>query len=79
MRGGYVVKNIGKDFSDGFLFLHLFNLLYDENVDCALEGVKNGPNPTLHYEAKLLNWNKINGAICFTYFGQQFYFVNGTM
>ena len=79
MRGGWKVKNLAVDFSDGFLFQELFNILYDENINCCLEGVTDGPNSKLPYETKVLNWNKINAGICFNYFQQQFYFVQGTM
>lgn len=79
IRGGWVVKNIARDFSDGFLFQELFNILYDERVDCCLEGVMDNPNPNLPYETKVCNWNKINAGICFNYFQQQFFFVQGTM
>lgn len=79
MRGGWKVRNLAADFSDGFLFQELFNILYDEKIDCCLEGVKDAPNPKLPYETKVLNWNKINAGICFNYFQQQFYFVQGTM
>lgn len=68
MRGGWKVKNLPVDFSDGFLFQELFNILYDENIDCCLEGVKDGPNPKMPYETRVLNWNKINAGICFNYF-----------
>ena len=70
MRGGWHVKDLPMDFSDGFLFLELFNILYDEKVDCKLEGCQNGPNHKTPYEIKVLNWNKINAAICFNYFQQ---------
>ena len=46
MRGGWKIKNLAMDFSDGFLFQELFNILYDENVNCCLEGVADGPNPS---------------------------------
>jgi hypothetical protein len=49
-RGGWKVRNLAADFSDGFLFQELFNILYDETIDCCLEGVANGPNPNLTYE-----------------------------
>jgi hypothetical protein len=68
IRGGWVVKSIANDFSDGFLFQELFNILYDERVDCCLEGVMDNPNPKLPYETKVSNWNKINAGICFNYF-----------
>ena len=31
------------------------------------------------YEDRLLNWNRINSAICFNYFQQAFYLVTPTM
>tara|TARA_B110000285_G_C15055706_1_gene579444 strand:- start:343 stop:717 length:375 start_codon:yes stop_codon:yes gene_type:complete len=68
MRGGWRVKNLAQDFSDGFLFQELFNILYDEKIDCCLAGNKDGPNPNLPYETRVLNWNKINAGICFNYF-----------
>jgi len=68
MRGGWVVKNIAQDFSDGFLFQELFNILYDEKIDCCLEGVKSEPNKNIPYDQKVGNWNKINAGICFNYF-----------
>jgi len=46
----------------------LFNILYDERIDCKLEGVMDGPNPKLPYETRVTNWNKINAGICFNYF-----------
>merc|ERR1712054_274663 len=58
MRGGWKVKNLAMDFSDGFLFQELFNILYDENINCCLEGVGDGPNSKIPYETKVLNWNK---------------------
>jgi len=67
-RGGWKVKNIAMDFSDGFLFQELFNILYDERINCCLEGVKDCPNPKLPVETKITNWNKINAGICFNYF-----------
>ena len=36
MRGGWKVRNLAADFSDGFLFQELFNILYDEKIDCKL-------------------------------------------
>jgi hypothetical protein len=50
----------------------LFNILYDERVDCKL--VKS----TL-VDVKMQNWNKINATICFNYLQQQFYLVAPTM
>jgi hypothetical protein len=54
------------------LFEKLFNILYDERVDCKL--VKS----TL-VDVKMQNWNKINATICFNYLQQQFYLVAPTM
>ena len=50
MRGGWKVKNLAMDFSDGFLFQELFNILYDEKLDCCLEGVKTEPNKNIPYD-----------------------------
>ena len=68
LRGGWKVNKLGEDFSDGFLFQELFNILYDERIDCCLEGVQGQPNPKLPVETKITNWNKINAGICFNYF-----------
>lgn len=68
MRGGWKITNLAMDFSDGFLFQELFNILYDEKLDCCLEGVKSAPNAKIPYEQKVGNWNKINAGICFNYF-----------
>ena len=68
MRGGWVVTDVAADFSDGFLFQELFNILYDEKVDCCLEGLQGQPNRNLKFETKVANWNKINAGICFNYF-----------
>ena len=65
------VKNFPLEFSDGsklqgllcpifklglVKFQQLFNILYDENVDCKLEKSNLA-------EQRTLNWNKINGEI----------------
>ena len=42
------------------LFQALFNILYEENVNCRL--VK-----STIVEDKVLNWNRINATICFNY------------
>ena len=54
------VKNFAKEFSDGLLFEKLFNVLFDERIDCKLR-------PSALAEDRLLNWNKINSVICFNY------------
>jgi hypothetical protein len=57
----------------------LFNILYDEKINCCLVGVSDGPNPNLNFDERVRNWNKINAGICYNYFQQQFYFVSGSM
>jgi len=42
------------------LYERLFNVLFDESVDCKL--IK---STTL--DVKMQNWNKINATICFNY------------
>ena len=54
------------------LFQKLFNILYEENVNCRL--VKSAL-----LEDKILNWNRINVQICFNYLQQEFYLVSPTM
>lgn len=43
------------------LFLELFNILFDENVDLKLSTAN-------LVDARINNWNKINAVICFNYF-----------
>ena len=57
------VKNFAKEFSDGIRFQELFNILFDEKVDCRL--VKSNL-----VDDRMLNWNRINAQICFTYLQQ---------
>ena len=54
------------------LFQALFNILYEENINCRLS------TSTL-VDDKMLNWNRINAQICFNYLQQEFYLVNSTM
>ena len=54
------------------LFQTLFNILYDENINCRI--VKSAL-----VEDKLLNWNRLNAQICFNYLQQEFYLVKPTM
>ena len=58
---GYpAVKKFAKEFADGILFQLLFNLMYDEKIDCKLK-------PASIVEDRLLNWNRINSIICFNF------------
>ena len=66
------VKKFAKEFSDGKLFLLLFNLLFDEKVSFPFH---TGPD----VEHKIQNWNKINALICFNYLQQAFYLGASTM
>ena len=70
-KGYPAVKNFGKEFADGskcffeslflsVLFQLLFNLMYDEKINCYL-------NPSALIEDRLLNWSRINSQICFNY------------
>lgn len=47
-------------------------MLYDENMKLPLQKSE-------LLQEKMLNWNKINGAICFTYLQQQFFLVQESM
>lgn len=66
------VNKLAQDFSDGALFLRLFNVLFDENVRINL--VTNGT-----VDDKVQNWNKINVVICFNHLQQQFILIGSTM
>ena len=67
IRGGWKVNDVAADFADGVLYQELFNILFDENVDCCLES-RQAPGKLLGYEERVMNWNKINAGICFNYF-----------
>ena len=66
------VKNLASEFADGILFQAMFNILYEESVNCHLSSSK-------LYEDRVLNWNRINATICFNYLQQAFYLVTPTM
>ena len=59
-KGHPPVKKFGPEFADGILFQRLFNIMYDEQIDCKLK-------PSALVEDRLLNWNRINSIICFNY------------
>ena len=50
----------------------MFNLLYDESINCRLVASN-------LVDDRTLNWNRINASICFNYLQQEFYFVKSTM
>ena len=59
-KGHPPVTKVGEGFADGTLFQLLFNLVYDEQIDCKLR-------TSALVEDRLLNWNRINSNICFNY------------
>ena len=59
-KGFPPVRNFAKEFADGILFERLFNIMYDEKIDCKL-------GQSALVEDRLLNWNRINCVICFNY------------
>ena len=71
-RGHPPVKKMASEFADGILFERLFNLMYDEKIDCRLSS-------SVLFEDRLLNWSRINQLICFNYLQQKFYLVEPTM
>ena len=71
-KGYPPVRKFAPEFADGILFQLLFNLMYDEKIDCKLK-------PSALVEDRLLNWNRINSIICFNYLQQRFYLVEPTM
>ena len=52
--------------------MKLFNILYEEKVDCHL-------SKSVLFEDKVLNWSRINAVICFNCLQQRFYLVEPTM
>lgn len=60
MKGLAKVTNFAAEFSDGILFQALFNILYEEKIDCKL-------GKSALVEDRILNWNRINATICFNY------------
>ena len=90
-KGFPPVRNFAKEFADGILFELLFNIMYDEKINCRLV-------PSAIIEDRILNWSKINcksfsdslfahknlffiftASICFNYLQQKFYLVEPTM
>lgn len=52
--GDEPVKNFAAEFADGTRFQRLFNLIFDEQLDCGIE--------KSDYESENFeNWKKING------------------
>ena len=66
------VTKLATEFADGIRFQELFNLLYDEKIDCKLV-------TSAIWETRLTNWNRINANICFNYLQQKFYLMEPTM
>ena len=54
------VTKFASEFADGILFQALFNLIYDEKIDCKL-------SPHTDVGVRLNNWSRINQVICFNY------------
>ena len=71
-RGYPPVKKFAPEFADGILFERLFNVMYDEKINCRLSS-------SVIFEDRLLNWSRINQQICFNYLQQKFYLVEPTM
>ncbi len=52
-KGFPPVKKFGSEFSDGILFERLFNIMYDEKINCRL-------SKSVLFEDKVHNWSRIN-------------------
>ena len=48
-----ITGKFAAEFADGIKFQRLFNLIYDEKIDCRL-------SPSADPNMRILNWNKIN-------------------
>ena len=66
------VTKFAAEFADGILFQNLFNLIYDEHIDCKLK-------QSADAAVRINNWSRINQVICFNYLQQRFYLVEQTM
>ena len=55
------VTKLAKDFADGTKYQKLFNILYNEKINCKL-------SPSITTTNKISNWNKINCKYIETYF-----------
>ena len=55
------VKKFAVEFADGILFQTLFNIIYDEQINCKLIS-------SADIDIRMTNWNRINQVICFNYF-----------
>ena len=72
-KAGYQpVKKFALEFADGIVFQTVFNIMFDEKIDCRLR-------PSNLVEERILNWSRINQMICFNYLQQRFYLVEPTM
>ena len=47
------VNNFAAAFADGIMFELLFNIMYEEKINCNL-------SPSALVEDRILNWNRIN-------------------
>jgi hypothetical protein len=59
-KGFPPVQNFASEFADGIIFQRVFNIMFDENIDCRL-------HPSALVDDRLLNWSRINSTICFNY------------
>ena len=48
-----ITGKFAAEFADGIRYQRLFNLLYDESIDCKLA-------PSTDPAQRIINWNKIN-------------------
>ena len=79
-KNGYLpAANFGKEFADGILFQLIFNLLFNEQIDCKLKISALCSGQRAMTEDRLINWNKINQVICFNYLQQKFYLFESNM
>ena len=54
------VRQFALEFADGIIFQRVFNILFDEKIDCKLV-------PSPNFDTRLANWSRINSMICFNY------------
>jgi hypothetical protein len=59
-KGFPPVNNFAAEFADGIQFQRVFNIMFDESIDCRL-------SPSALMDDRLINWSKINATICFNF------------
>lgn len=66
------VQNLNDEWADGILYQRLFNLVYNERIDCNLTA-------STDYEVRLTNWSRINQLWFISYLQKKYYLTEAMM